>query len=300
MNVEWARKRHFVFFLILVLPACICLLSGLRLTMVHAAGRAAAGLTRRSNRLKALSKPQPGATPVLVELFTSEGCASCPTADTLLARLQREQPIPAADILALEEHVDYWDSLGWRDRFASSQFSARQSAYSERLQLASEYTPQMIVDGTDQFAGNDIVHAFRAIAHAAGTRKLDLKLSPLVFDGARVSGKVSLALRAVSERRADLYAAVVQSSASTQVLSGDNLGATLNHVSIVREMRKIGSLAGMRAAPLKFSLSVPGDASAANIRVVVFIQRAGQGAVLGAVSSPTPISLPLDDDVSGD
>ena len=297
MNVECARHRQFAALVIFGLAASAWLLSPLWLVTVHAAGRAGTRSTRRPPRPKT---PHASTTPVLVELFTSEGCASCPTADTLLARLQREQPVPAAEILALEEHVDYWDSLGWRDRFALSQFSARQSAYTERLQLSSEYTPQMIVDGTEQFAGNDIVHAFHAIARAAGTQKLDLVLAPLVFDGDHVTGKVSLALRAAYQRTADLYAAVVESSASTQVLSGDNTGATLNHVSIVREMRRIGTLASLRAAPLKFSLSVPRDASAANLRVVVFIQRAGQGAVLGAISSPAPVATPTNDDAIGD
>jgi hypothetical protein len=296
MNVECARHRQFVTLVVLGLAASAWLISPLWLVTVHAAGRAATRSTRRPVRLK---KPHAATTPVLVELFTSEGCASCPTADTLLARLQREQPVPAAEILALEEHVDYWDSLGWRDRFALSQFSARQSAYTERLQLSSEYTPQMIVDGTEQFAGNDIVHAFHAIARAAGTHKLDLVLAPLVFDRDHVTGKVSLALRAASRHTADLYAAVVESSASTQVLGGDNTGATLNHVSIVREMRRIGTLARVRAAPLKFSLSIPQDASAANLRVVVFIQRAGQGAVLGAISSPAHLATP-DDEAIGD
>ena len=299
MNVECARHRQFVVLVILGLAASAWLCSPLWLVPVHAAGRAATRSTRRPVRLK---KPPAGTgtTPVLVELFTSEGCASCPTADTLLARLQREQPVPAAEILALEEHVDYWDSLGWRDRFALSQFSARQSTYTERLQLSSEYTPQMIVDGTEQFAGNDIVHAFHAIARAAGAQKLELVLSPLVFEGDHVTGKVSLALRAASQRTADLYAAVVESSASTQVLSGDNTGATLNHVSIVREMRRIGTLAGVSAAPLKFSLPVPQDAAAANLRVVVFLQRAGQGAVLGAISSPAHLAAQVDDDWIGD
>jgi len=296
MNVAWARQRQFAFLVVLGLAASAWLFSPLWPVTVLAAGRAATRSTRRPVRLK---KPHAATTPVLVELFTSEGCASCPTADTLLARLQREQPVPAAEILALEEHVDYWDSLGWRDRFALSQFSARQSAYTERLQLSSEYTPQMIVDGTEQFAGNDIVHAFHAIARAAGAQKLDLVLSPLVFNGDHVTGKVSLALRAASQRTAELYAAVVESSASTRVMGGDNTGATLNHVSIVREMRRIGTLASMRSVPLKFSLNVPQDATAANLRVVVFIQRAGQGAVLGAISSPAPIAT-ADDDLVGD
>jgi hypothetical protein len=272
--------------------------------MVHAAERASTAANeepRGAANAAARQASSAGTTPVLVELFTSEGCSSCPTADALLARLQRSQPIPDAEVLALEEHVDYWDSLGWRDRFSSQQFSARQSAYIDRLRLSSEYTPQMIVDGTDQFAGNDVVHALRAIAQAAGTPKLALSLSQLSVDGNRIAGQVRVPRPAASRRKsapvphADVYAALVQSVASTQVLTGENGGQTLHHVSVVREMQRIGSLAQAASTRLKFSLDAPSDAASAEpgvaLRVVVFVQRAGQGAVLGATSSP-PIALP--------
>jgi len=272
--------------------AALCLAVVLPRQTVCAAGPAAGGGTRRVGKVPSHTSQDsgPATTPVLVELFTSEGCASCPTADALLARLEREQPIASADILALEEHVDYWNSPDWRDRFSSSQFSARQDVYVRRLLLNSEYTPEMVVDGTDEFSGNDIIHAFRAVAQAARTPKLALRLSPLEDDGGRLAGKVSLARRRVADK-ADVYAAVVESVVSTQVLGGDNGGRTLHHVSVVRAMQRIGTLARLAVAPLKFSLAVPGDTSPENLRVVVFAQRAGQGAVLGAVSSP-PVGGP--------
>jgi hypothetical protein len=293
------RPRTFVVLIALVLAPAFCLLA-CRGDMVHAAERASAAAdeeTRGATNAAAQQPSSAGTTPVLVELFTSEGCSSCPTADTLLARLQRSQPVPNADILALEEHVDYWDSLGWRDRFSSQQFSARQDAYIERLRLSSEYTPQMIVDGTDQFSGNDVVHALRSIAQAASTPKLALSLSQLTVDGNRIAGQVRVPRPAASRRKsapfphADVYAALVQSVASNQVLAGDNGGQTLHHVSVVREMQRIGSLAQAASTRLKFSLVAPLDAASADLRVVVFVQRAGQGAVLGATSSP-PIALP--------
>src|SRR5271163_1761135 len=102
-------------------------------------------------------------TPVLVELFTSEGCSSCPPADALLAKLSRDQPLEGADIIVLEEHVAYWDGQGWHDRFSSHEYTDRQSEYCTRLGANDAYTPQMIVDGTAQFVGNDAQHALKAI-----------------------------------------------------------------------------------------------------------------------------------------
>jgi hypothetical protein len=225
-------------------------------------------------------------TPVLVELFTSEGCSSCPPADALLARLQHDQPVHSADILVLEEHVDYWDNLGWHDRFSSHQITARQSAYAQRLHLDDNYTPQMIVDGTDQFVGNDTTQALRSIAQAARRPKLALTLAPPTTDGAHLSATVSVAPAPTAPRDADLYAALVEPMASTQVLHGENGGHTLNHVSVVRNLQRIGTLAAATAAPLDFSLEVPKDAT--NLRIIVFVQRANQGAILGATSSTLP------------
>ncbi|HEY6413100.1 MAG TPA: DUF1223 domain-containing protein, partial [Edaphobacter sp.] len=130
-------------------------------------------------------------TPVVVELFTSEGCSSCPPADALLARMDKEQPVSNAEIIVLEEHVDYWEKGGWHDRFSSSQYTDRQNQYAPRLKFDSVYTPQMIVDGTTQFVGNDGQRALNAIVAAAGAPKITLALSNPVVDGHRVACSVS-------------------------------------------------------------------------------------------------------------
>jgi hypothetical protein len=228
---------------------------------------------------------KPNRTPILVELFTSEGCSSCPPADALLAKLDRDQPIPNADIIILGEHVDYWDNLGWHDRFSSHQFTDRQSQYASRLHAEDVYTPQMIVDGTDQFVGNDAPHALHAVQHATQTSKLNLSLSHPTVDGHHVSASISTATP-LSQLQGDLYAALVDPTDSTDVRRGENSGHRLQHAGVVRTMQRIGTLKDLSSSPYKFSLVAPPDASPSTMRVVVFAQSASQGPVLGVTSIP--------------
>jgi hypothetical protein len=224
--------------------------------------------------------------PVLVELFTSEGCSSCPPADALLGKLYHDQSVDGAEIIILGEHVDYWDSLGWHDRFSSHQYTDRQSQYASRLHVdAGPYTPQMIVDGTDQFVGNDSAHAYRAIQHAVQTSKLKLVLARPVVDGHKVSASVSSPGLATTRPQADLYAALVDPVDSTEVRSGENGGHRLQHAGVVRSLQRVGSLKDLGTKPVSFSLNAPGDAKPETMRMVVFAQQSGQGAVVGAVSA---------------
>ena len=249
-------------------------------------GALAAGLALRSIK-GALAAEAQGAVqriPVVVELFTSEGCSSCPPADALLATLQRTQPVAPAEILALEEHVDYWDGLGWHDRFSSHDITERQSAYARRFGLDDNYTPQMIVDGAAQFVGNDRSQALQAITRAARTAKLAVSIQALLLNGNRITGHVGLP--GSTPAGADLYAALVQPTASTQVLHGENGGHTLNHVSVVRALARIPNVRA--GAPIDFSLALPKDVPAAGLRVIVFLQAKGQGPMLAAASASLP------------
>src|SRR5215213_894825 len=115
--------------------------------------------------------------PVLVELFTSEGCSSCPPADALLETLDRTQPVAGAETIVLSEHVDYWNQIGWTDPFSSEQFSQRQQAYAKRLRIDGAYTPQMVVDGTAEFVGSDRKVGLAAIGKAAGIPKAVVRIS---------------------------------------------------------------------------------------------------------------------------
>src|SRR5215472_12645324 len=110
---------------------------------------------------------KPLAAPVIVELFTSEGRSSCPPADALLARLEHTQPVAGARVIALEEHVDYWNQLGWTDPFSAPLYRIRQNDYARLFQVDSVYTPQMVVGGQAGFVGGDADRAFHEISRAA-------------------------------------------------------------------------------------------------------------------------------------
>ena len=228
-----------------------------------------------------------GKNPVVVELFTSEGCSSCPPADALLAKMDKEQPVSNAEIIVLEEHVDYWEKGGWHDRFSSSQYTDRQNQYAPRLKFDGAYTPQMIVDGTTQFVGNDGVRALNAVEAAAGTPKIALALSNPVIDGHRIASSVSSPASASPLPKADLYAALIDPSETTQVQGGENKGHQLDHVGVVRSMKRIGKLQDLGKGPLAFNLNAPSDMQTGNLRVVVFAQSSDLGPIKGAASVST-------------
>jgi hypothetical protein len=230
-----------------------------------------------------------GRTPVLVELFTSEGCSSCPPADALLAKLDQVQPVANAEIIVLGEHVDYWDEQGWHDRFSSHQYTERQSSYCTRFNVNGPFTPQMVVNGTDQFVGNDAAHALTAIQHAALAAKLQLKLSQPTVDGRKVSASVTISAPTDAKLQTTLYAALVDPTDTTDVRGGENGGHQLKHVGVVRTLERVGTVKDLNAGPVSFHLTAPADAKPSTMRVVVFAQVSGPGAVLGADSiSVTP------------
>lgn len=227
-------------------------------------------------------------TPVLVELFTSEGCSSCPPADRLLASLSSMQPIAGADIIVLEEHVDYWDGIGWKDRFSSSTFTYRQNLYAPALRFDSPYTPQMVIDGRYQFVGSDAARATATIAKSAAEQKSELSVSSPTINGRQITASASLS-GGQELPNGDLYAVLVQPSASTLVRSGENGGRKLEHVSIARAFRKIGKSQDLARSPITFTLTAPPDTDPTTLRLVVFAQHSSQGPVIAiAQSAKTP------------
>jgi hypothetical protein len=213
----------------------------------------------------------PSRTPVLVELFTSEGCSSCPPADRLLEKLDREQSAPGAELIVLSEHVDYWNQLGWRDPFSSSLFSQRQREYADRLN-GEVYTPEMVIDGAKGFVGSDEREARQAIREAVKAQK-----SPVRMTAERIDGKVKISIHMDDAPDGALYLALAHDSMSSQVLRGENAGRGLSHVAVVYSIEKLGKL-DRHAGPFDRDVTVsikPGEKT----RIVAFVEKAGVGRV---------------------
>ncbi len=218
----------------------------------------------------------PPPTPVLVELFTSEGCSSCPPADSLLRELEARQPVPGVEVIPLGFHVDYWDDLGWKDRFSSPDYTRRQQEYRARFGLDSVYTPQMVVDGRVQFVGNDSAAAFDAIRRAARDPK------PAIGLRRTSDGKLQIDVGR-SPRRADVLLVITEGNLSTSVGAGENRGRSLRHTGVVRSLTRIGSTNDGR---FQASVPLPSPSAGQELRAVVFLQRGIAGEVMAAASMP--------------
>jgi len=217
--------------------------------------------------------------PVVVELFTSEGCSSCPPADKLLTELDH-QPIQGAEIIALGIHVDYWNKLGWVDRFSSKDFTHRQNDYGRRFGLDSVYTPQMIVDGRYQFVGNDEANARKVIAAEAKQSRVANVALKLIDDHT-----LDLHVDNAGGGSPDVLLAISENGLSTTVRAGENNGRELRHSEVVRELVRLGSAqAGHFEKQVNILLKKEWDR--ANLRAVAIVQTAGTGEIVGAAAIP--------------
>lgn len=230
----------------------------------------------------------PGRHVVVAELFTSEGCSSCPPADALLQRIAAESPVAGVEILALEEHVDYWDNLGWRDPFSSALFTRRQNDYEFRVtHLGDVYTPQLVVDGAFAAVGSDVGAVRDSIVKAAARPAANVRVDARAADG-RAHIEIAVDASAPIERRknADIVAAVVEDGLTTSVERGENHGRTLTHFAVVRSLTTVGSLpsaatAGSAAADLPLARGW----QPSRLRVVAFVQEKDSRRILGSGAS---------------
>jgi len=216
--------------------------------------------------------------PVLVELYTSEGCSSCPPADQLLAVLDASQPIKGAQVIVLSEHVTYWDHQGWRDPYSLDEVTDRQKWYNDEFGLSQVYTPQAVVDGAVQVLGSDGPKLAQAVSAATADAKEDLAIDKAAWTGDGVSFVIRHGDLAAGKSKQALVAVLAQDETETPVKSGENAGKTLRNIAVVRTLKEFSS-----TTDGVLTLKLPGEDKHATgpVRLVVFAVDKHSGRVLG-------------------
>lgn len=211
--------------------------------------------------------------PAVIELYTSEGCSSCPSAEAYLGELAQR-----GDVLALSFHVDYWDNLGWRDRFALPAAVDRQRTYANALRLSSVYTPQAVIDGTGSFVGSDRGAIERELprSHADAAKRPAVGIELAVLAG---DVKIKLAPQA-GVTPSEILLIAYQRNAQTPVGRGENSGRTIREFNIVRDYHSLGRWSGeARQFHVRGDSLPPGTTN-----VALIVQAQGQSAIIGAAS----------------
>jgi hypothetical protein len=233
---------------------------------------------------------EPSATgtraPVVLELFTSEGCSTCPPADALLAKLEQQQPVSGAEVIALEEHVDYWDQQGWVDPFSSMQWTLRQKAYANGFGDRDVYTPELVIDGRTVFVGSHEGDAYRAIVKAASQPRTEVGvlLKAEQRDREHLKVQVGKLLGAQEGDTAEVWVAITETALRSSVTGGENSGRDLHHAGVARWLHKIGVTD--RSATPSFTgesdVKLDSKWKRSNLRVIAFVQEKRSRHILGA------------------
>jgi hypothetical protein len=215
----------------------------------------------------------------VVELFTSEGCSSCPAADDAVAAAAKDYP---QNVFVLGFHVDYWNRLGWKDEFSSGAYTDRQGEYAAAFSLNSIYTPQVVVNGKTEFVGSDRNKLDRAIKNELNNdAPFTVQLSASALNNAAVS--VEYTTNAGDKN--NLNIALVQLQAVTNVRKGENSGRTLNHINIVRDFKTVDLAKGKTG---NISFAIPKGLTPNQVKIIAFTQNKTNYLVTGAASSPVP------------
>lgn len=236
--------------------------------------------------LTAAPPPAPAA-PVLLELFTSEGCSSCPPADHLLATLDREQPVPGVELIVLSEHVDYWDHLGWRDPYSSHAASQRQEEYASRMGGIDIYTPQLVIDGSTQVLGSSWPAVRAAIAKSLQTPKIPVSLSARE-QGGQYAVHLAANPSQASGARGDVYLVIAAEHVRDQVFRGENAGHSIDHVAVSGPIRKVGKLTPGAAFTKDLTLAPDEKLPPGPVRLIAFVQDSHSRHILGVAAARLP------------
>lgn len=200
--------------------------------------------------------PKLGPAPVVVELFTSQGCSSCPPADALIHDIAND-PALRGRVIPLAFHVDYWDSLGWRDPFSSAEWTQRQARYARTMHLSSAYTPQAVVNGTREFVGSN-----RAALRAALEKASNEKGGEITLTARREGNSLIATIHATVPANDDLMLAIVEDGVTTKIEHGENAGRSITNDAIVRKL--------IRVKPGQSTVAL--DAAWHNVSATVFAQ----------------------------
>jgi hypothetical protein len=235
-------------------------------------------------REHAAGPPNDTRYPVLLELFTSEGCSTCPPADKWVQKLDSDQPILSAQIIVLSEHVDYWDHDGWKDPYSSALLSERQSGYAWKLGLASVHTPQLILDGSTELHLNDPKGVAQAFDKADTAPAASVRIDSIEVEAGKPSilrGRVQVDLHS-GEHGGDVYVVTALDHADSEVLAGENGGQHLSYVAVVDDIAKIGKLEKGKNFERNFNVKLKPGTDPKNLRVIAFVQEPNFGKVIGA------------------
>jgi hypothetical protein len=228
---------------------------------------------------------KPAQKVVLVELFTSEGCSSCPPADALLRQVNGAETTEGQLIVGISEHVTYWNSMGWSDPFSSPVYTQRQNDYVDRFHLEGSYTPQMVVNGAEQFVGSDRAAFVQAVQKEQEQHSpISLRILSVSVDGNKLAVSFSTS-GDVPAHGADLFAVLADDSDRSSVLRGENSGQTLAHVSVARSISRVAKLKAAGEQTVQIPIPSSFQASPGH-HLILFAQMPGNGRVLGTDTRP--------------
>ena len=226
--------------------------------------------------LAAAEVPASDRAPVVVELFTSEGCSSCPPADRLLAEIEKQM---GANVIVLSEHVDYWDYIGWKDPFATTELTARQQRYSRNIGgNEGVYTPQMVIDGRTGFVGSDGKRAQAEIKKASAHKKTQVTIE-------KRGEQLAISTNAVPAN-ANVLIAITEANLETDVRRGENSGRKLRHTGVVRALTNLGKAERGKTFTAEFSPKLDAAWKRGDLRAVVLVEDRSSHEILGAAVLP--------------